>query len=381
MRQIPFGKPLIGDQEKQAVNSVFDSSIFVHGPRTKEFEDRFAGFTQAPYAVSMSSCTAALHLAYFDLGIGPGDEVLVPAQTHCATAHAVEFTGAKPVFVDAEMETGNIDIDKIEANITDNTKAISVVHFLGVPVAMDKVVEIAEKRGLFIVEDCALAIGTYYKGIHAGLFGHVGCFSFYPVKHMTTIEGGMLITKESGLAERLQIKKAFGVNKAHGERKIPGVYDVDQLGFNYRMNEIEAAVGIEQLKRMGGFLKKREKNYRALEQGLHEIDEIKLFRSSYGEYKSSRYCLSIILTESIKSKRFEIVQDLKNHGIGTSVYYPKPVPHLTYYKEKYGFSENSYPNASAISYGSIAFPVGPHLDTEDMNYIVETVKNAIWEVK
>ena len=381
MRNMPFGRPIIGDAEKKAVMEVLNGPILVHGPKATEFENNFAAFTGAPAAVSVSSCTAALHLAYFDLGIGPGDEVIVPAQTHNATSHAVEYTGAKPVFVDAEMQTGNIDIDQIEGYITPNTRAISVVHFLGMPVEMDRIVEIADERDLFVLEDSALAIGSSYKGVHAGLHGDAGCFSFYPVKHMTTAEGGMLITKHKDLADRITRKRAFGVDRAHGDRKIPGVYDVTMLGYNYRMNEIQAAIGIEQLKRMDIFLEKREINYRALEKGLNEIDEIILFESTNGEFKSSYYCLSAVLLGPLRGKRFEIVQYLKERGVGTSVYYPRPVPHLTYYKEKYGYEKESYPNASAISYGSIALPVGPHLGFEDMEYIIETIKSAIYEVK
>jgi len=381
VRNIPFGKPMIGENEKRAVADVLNGPILVHGPKAKEFEEKFAGYAGSPHAVSVSSCTAALHLAYFDLGIGQGDEVIVPAQTHIATAHAVEFTGARPVFVDAEIKTGNIDVDQIEDAVTGSTKAISVVHFLGMSVDMDSVNAIAGKHDLFVVEDCALAIGTYYKGVHAGLLGDVGCFSFYPVKHMTTAEGGMLITRHGDLASRIQHKKAFGVDRHMGERKIPGIYDVTMLGFNYRLNEIQAALGIEQLKRMNDFLKKRKDNYEALSKGLEEIDEIEQFQSSHDEYQSSYFCLSVRLKDSMSEKRYEIVSSLKRNGVGTSVYYPKPVPHMTYFKEKYGFSETSFPEAKKISYSSIALPVGPHLGIEDMDYIENTLKNAIKEAK
>jgi dTDP-4-amino-4,6-dideoxygalactose transaminase len=372
---------MIGEEEKSAVMEVLNDPILVHGPRSKEFENSFAAYTKAPHAVSVSSCTAALHLSYFYLKLKAGDEVIVPAQTHNATAHAVEFCGAKPVFVDAEIKTGNIDIDQIEPLITERTKAISIVHFLGMPVNMDRINEIAKKYGLFVVEDDALAIGTYYKGVHAGLLGDVGCFSFYPIKHMTTAEGGMLITRNEEIATGITRQRAFGVDRTQGERKIPGIYDVTMLGYNYRMNEIQAALGIEQVKRMNEFLKQRKLNYERLYDGLKEIDEIFLFQSSHGDYQSSYYCLSILLNESLVEKRFEIVDYLKGHGVGTSVYYPHPVPHLTYYKEKYGYGEETYPVAAMISNSSIALPVGPHLDIEDMDYIIASISKAIKEVK
>ncbi len=381
MKTIPFGRPMIGEEEKSAVMEVLNDPILVHGPRSKEFENSFAAYTKAPHAVSVSSCTAALHLSYFYLKLKAGDEVIVPAQTHNATAHAVEFCGAKPVFVDAEIKTGNIDIDQIEPLITERTKAISIVHFLGMPVNMDRINEIAKKYGLFVVEDDALAIGTYYKGVHAGLLGDVGCFSFYPIKHMTTAEGGMLITRNEEIATGITRQRAFGVDRTQGERKIPGIYDVTMLGYNYRMNEIQAALGIEQVKRMNEFLKQRKLNYERLYDGLKEIDEISLFQPSHGDYQSSYYCLSILLNESLVEKRFEIVDYLKGHGVGTSVYYPHPVPHLTYYKEKYGYGEETYPVAAMISNGSIALPVGPHLNIEDMDYIIASISKAIKEVK
>ena len=381
MKTIPFGRPMIGEEEKSAVMEVLNDPILVHGPRSKEFENSFAAYTKAPYAVSVSSCTAALHLSYFYLKLKAGDEVIVPAQTHNATAHAVEFCGAKPVFVDAEIKTGNIDIDQIEPLITERTKAISIVHFLGMPVNMDRINEIAKKYGLFVVEDAALAIGAYYKGVHAGLLGDAGCFSFYPIKHMTTAEGGMLITRNEEIATGITRQRAFGVDRSQGERKIPGIYDVTMLGYNYRMNEIQAALGIEQVKRMNEFLKQRKLNYERLYDGLKEIDEIFLFQSSHGDYQSSYYCLSMLLNESLVKKRFEIVDYLKGHGVGTSVYYPHPVPHLTYYKEKYGYGEETYPVAAMISNSSIALPVGPHLNIEDMDYIIASISKAIKEVK
>ena len=381
MRSIPFGKPIIGDKEKQAVLDVLDTPILVHGPKAKEFEANFASYTGANYAVSVSSCTAAMHLAYFYLNLGVDDEVIVPAQTHTATAHSVELCGAKPIFVDSELETGNIDINQIESSISNKTKAIAVVHYLGMPVDMEKLIAIANKYELFVLEDCALSIGSIIDGKHTGLFGDVGCFSFYPVKHMTTAEGGMLITNNEKIAEAIGRLKAFGLDRHVGERKVPGLYDVNMLGLNYRMNEIQATIGIEQLKRIDDFIKARKTNYNDLMTQLSKIEEITLFKSSYDAFQSSYYCLSIILNKLINKKRFEIIQYLKDKGIGTSIYYPKPVPHMTYYKTKYGYQEDSFPVASQISYDSIALPVGQHIKLKDIKYIIENLKNAIKEVR
>lgn len=381
MRTVKFGKPIIEQEEIQAVNEVLGGDILVHGPRAKEFERLFGEYTKAPYAISASSCTAALHLAYFHWGIGPGDEVIVPAQTHVATAHAVELVGAKPVFVDAELETGNINIDLIEEHITERTKAISIVHFLGMPVNMDKLMPIVEKHNLKLVEDCAIAIGSTFNGKHVGLFGDVGCFSFYPVKHITTAEGGMMITNKDEFAHGIKYKKAFGVDKTHIERKMPGIYDVRLLGFNYRMSELHAAIGIEQIKKIDRFLAIRKENFEALHAGLSTIDELHLFAKEQPKAKNSHYCLSAILQDDIAKNRFDIVKYLNGQGVGTSTYYPKPVPEFTYYQEKYQPDLSKYPNASKISHQCISLPVGPHLTVEDMNYIVKIFKQAIQTYK
>ncbi len=377
MSTIAFAKPITGVEEQQAMLNVLESGILVHGPKLVEFEKAFAAFTGAPYCVAVSSCTAALHLAYFHLGIGPGDEVIVPAQTHTATAHAVELTGAKPVFVDAEAYTGNIDIVQIEAAITSQTKALSVVHFLGMPVDMDAVMAIARKHSLFVVEDCALATGTYYKGIHAGLLGDAGAFSFYPAKHMTTAEGGTLITRHENVAKSIIRSRAFGMDKHVGERTVAGIYDVQGLGFNYRMSEIHAAIGVEQIKRLSGFGEKRLKNYMELTRLLEGVPGISLLQSTQGDFQSSYYCHTVLLDQALVPFRPKILEYLKAHGVGFSIYYPSPVPHMTYYRQKYGYGAESYPVAARISHGSIALPVGPHLDLKDMEKIADTLRKAL----
>lgn len=382
MRDIPFGKPIIGDEERQAVNRVLNGTILTHGPLVREFETIFAKYTGAEYAIAVSSCTAALHLAYYYLGIGPGDEVIVPAETHVAAAHAVELVGAKPVFVDSEKDTGNIDIDRIEEHINERTRAISVVHYLGMPVDMHRVMEIARKHDLFVVEDCALALGTYLDGIHAGLYGDVGCFSFYPVKHITTAEGGMLVTANQDIAGKVSRQRAFGIDRnIVSERPVPGIYDVVELGLNYRLNELGAALGIAQMRKLDDFLKKRQENYMTLTAGLQEIDEVELLQSSHDGFRSSCYCQAMLLKEPLVGKRYEVARYLREHGVGTSVYYPQPVPHLKYYKEKYGYNDATFPVAARLSGSSISLPVGPHVELEDIEYMVATAKEAISEVK
>lgn len=381
MRQIRFGAPIIGNEERNAVLQVLSGSQLVHGPKAKQFESDFSACIGGGYALSVASCTAGLHLAYLNLGIGPGDEVIVPAQTHVASAHSVEYTGAKPVFVDVDGITGNIDIDQLEQAITPRTKAVCVVHYLGLPVNMDRVTEIASRHDLFVVEDAALALGARYKGVHAGLLGDVGCFSFYPVKHITTAEGGMFVSRHKSVADKVVRLKAFGYDKMVGERAVPGLYDVDLLGYNYRMNEIEAAIGVEQLKRASGFLTKRSENDSALRKALDGIGEITCLASGGGDFEHAHYCLVVVLSDSIAAKRFDIINGLRDLGVGTSVYYPGPVPHLKYYREKYNLGGIAYPNAARISNQSIALSVGPHLDVEDMDYVGKMFQKVLGAVK
>lgn len=380
-RQIPFGRPMIAEEERKAVAEVMSGPILVHGPRASDFETAFAKFVGASHAVSVSSCTAGMHLIWFALGFRAGDEVIVPAMTHVATAHAVELTGARPVFVDAEAETGNIDIAAIEAAISPRTRAIVIVHYLGMPVDMAEVVTLARKHRLFVMEDCALALGSQIDGIHAGLLGDCGVFSFYPVKHMTTAEGGMIVLRDGKLAEVLRLKKAFGVDRAHGERKMPGVYDVVALGFNYRMSEIHAAIGIEQLKKVPDFLRRRRANAEALAAALATADSIRLLPSTAApRLTGSYYCSAALLDPVLASKRPQIVTAMSVRGVGTSVYYPQPVPRMAYYAQKYGWKDGSFPNAERIADHSLALSVGPHLDSDDMTFIAAALVSAIGSV-
>ena len=375
-KQIPFGKPLIDKEEKMAVEKVLSGPILVHGPQSEEFESSFATFTKAPHAVSVSSCTAGMHLIYHALGFGPGDEVIVPAQTHVATAHAVELTGAKPVFVDSELTTGNIDIAAIEASISSKTRAIAVVHYLGVPVNMDQINKIAKKHSLFVLEDCALSPGASFKGVHTGLLGDAGCFSFYPVKHLTTAEGGMVILKDKALADKIRLIRAFGVNRSHGERKTPGEYDVTSLGYNYRMSEVHAAIGIEQMKKLPTFLKQRYRNFECLNEKLEDHPHLEILPQPVDSVQtSSHYCMGALLSHQLSSRRPEIMNELKEVGIGTSIYYPHPVPSMSYYIETYG--EIKCPNAEAISNAILALPVGPHLNPGDMVRIAEELIKVV----
>ena len=371
-RKIAFGKPWITQAEREAVLEVLAGDVLTHGPQAKAFEAEFAGFMgKDAHAVTMSSGMAALHMAYWQLGIGSGDEVIVTAQTHVATVHAVEVIGARPVFVDCGAGDGNIDPGLIEAAITPRTKAIGLVHFLGIPCDMTRIMAIANRHGLKVIEDCALAVGTRYRGTHVGLFGDAAIFSFYPVKHITTGDGGMFVSRHKDLADRVAKARAFGVDRAFSERSIPGMYDVPILGINYRLSDINSAIGRKQLQRIGTILERRRANFEALKRGLSANSNLSILDLGMDAAVNSHYCLSVVLGGPLASRRNEVVRSLNEEGVGTSVYYPHPVPRLAYYRNKYGYDAARFPQAARISDQSIALPVGPHLDSEDMAYIVE----------
>ena len=385
-RQIPFGRPVLGAAERDAVLEVLQGHLLTHGPRVEQFERAFAAFTDVGHAVAVNSCTAGLHLAWLFSGIGPGDEVIVPALTHVATAHAVELCGARCVFVDAEPATGNLDLDQLEASITGRTRGIAVVHFLGRPVDMERVMALAKRHELFVVEDCALALGATFRGRHVGLFGDAGAFSFYPVKHITTAEGGMLVTRREDLAREAACQRAFGIDRNIVERRpVPGSYDVVRLGHNYRMSELAGALGLAQMARLDAFLARRRANDAALAAGLREIDEIETVPSGAdARCADSCYCRAIVLPEALAGVRTELIEALRERGVGTSIYYPRPVPDLSWYRERYGdpagFADKRFPVAARLSARSIALPVGPHLDAEDMAYVVDALKEALTTV-
>ncbi|MEQ8442043.1 MAG: DegT/DnrJ/EryC1/StrS family aminotransferase [Alphaproteobacteria bacterium] len=372
---IPFGRPQLDGAAFDAVRDVLESGMLVHGKVTPAFEEAFAERIGAKHAVAVSSCTAGLHLTLFVKGIGPGDRVAVPAMTHVATAHSVELQGAEPVFVDVDPETGNMDPARLAA-VEGPLAAVMPVHYLGLPCDMDRIAAVAKDKGAFILEDCALAVDATWDGRKAGTLGLAGSFSFYPVKHMTSIEGGMVTTDDEALATELRRRRAFGYNRALGERARPGIYDVDVLGMNYRMSEVEAAVGLAQVARLDEFMAARARNDAVLRAILLEIDGLTIFPDSHGKAVSSHYCLNAVLPSDGSVSRDRLVDALKAAGIGSSVHYPGPVPLFTYYKEKYGYSAGSFPVAEWLAEQTISLPVGPHLSVDDAERVGNAFRDA-----
>jgi len=379
---IKFGDPQIGTEEMESVRSVFASKVFVHGKKIVEFERDFSALFSYKHSVSVANCTAGLHLAHYSLsrelkidnrGVF---EVLCPAMTHVATAHAIELAGLKPIFVDCKPDDGNIDVNKLESLITPLTVGIAAMHFNGVPCDIMRIMDIARRYSLYVVEDCAISLGAKVDGKPIGSFGDIGAFSFHPVKQITTGEGGMLVVNDNLIKDRLVLERAFGVDRSFNERKQAGIYDVPVLGFNYRMAEIPAAIGIVQLR---GFVNNeaiRKRNFEFLKSLLESDDRLKIIGDSASAGRSY-YCMIVKLINKDKTARDKISNDLQNLGIQTSVYYPHPVPRLIYYREKYGFNPEKFAGAASISDETIALSIGPHLTKDDMVCISTSLKGLL----
>jgi perosamine synthetase len=353
---------MYGNEEQKAAAFILKKRKLTSAGQVKAFEEQFEGFVGGGKAVAVSSCMAALHLSYLVRGIGPGAEVIVPALTHVATVHAVELVGAVPIFVDCHPDSGNLNPDLVEAAITDRTKALSLVHFLGQPAYMRSTIAVARKHNLYVVEDCALALGARHglSGSHVGLIGDVGCFSFYPTKHITTGEGGMLLTHNPDLAEKARMARSFGITEDKA--------DVTSLGLNYRMTELQGIIGQEQLGKLPRFLRTRRRNAEFL-RGI-------LLQRGY-KVIGGDYALSVFVPSG--KSRDEVRHRMLQERIETSVHYARPVCDFSYYRRKYPRSWD-IPNARAICETSITLPVGPHLKLTDITLIADEYCKAVEKV-
>ena len=369
MVKIPFSNPDINENDIKLVSKVIESGWLIHGKYSKLLEDLFCEYTGAKHATTVSNCTAGLHLSCLAAGFSTNDEVIVPAQTHVATAHAVEYTGAKPIFVDVDKITGNIQSNLIVKNITSNTKGIIPVHMAGYPCDMNALKKICKDYNLILIEDCAHSIGSVFQNKHVGTFGKSGCFSFYPTKQITTGEGGIVISNDGDFIKRINQLKAFGIDTPPELRTKPGFYDVRHLGYNYRMTDFQAALGFGQMQRYDVNLTKRKENaklYFELLQGENNIILSKINKDC------SYFLYQINLKDSIK--RDKVLLELKKKGIGVSVHYATPVPLMSFYKNKYGYKKGDFLNAEIYSNSNISLPVHSNLSKNDINYICKTIK-------
>lgn len=372
MMKVPFSKPDIRQSDLSLVTKSIKSGWLTHGKNSHEFEKEFSKYTNVKYSTTVSNCTSGLHLACIALGLGKGDEVIVPAQTHTATAHAAELTGANVKFADVDPLNGNIKLSEIKKKITKKTKCLIVVHMAGYPCEMDKIIKICKKRKIEIIEDCAHGLGTKFNNKHAGSYGVCGVFSFYPTKQITTGEGGILITNNKKFIEKIKILKALGVNTPPELRKKQGIYDVTNLGLNYRLTDFQAALAIGQLKRYKSNLLKRQINAKKYIKIFENTKKIKVQKFS----KDHSYFIFQIFLRSQKI-RDGILKEFKKNNIGSSIHYATPVPLMSYYKNKYSLKKKDFPNAEKYGKTSISLPVHPFINDKMIKTINSIIQKKI----
>lgn len=370
MRNIALSIPAFTTEDEEALVACLRTGWVMQGPRVKEFEETFANFVGAKYAVAVTSCTTALHLALIVLGIGPGDEVIVPSFSWVATANAVEFVGAKVKFVDVD-DSFNIDVDQIEAAITPQTKAIIPVHLFGLAVDVPAIK--AAFPELLIVEDAACAAGSSIKGKKAGSMGEMAAFSFHPRKSITTGEGGMVTTNNENYYRQLLELRNHGLSADFVKKGNQDMPEVNVLGYNFRMTDIQASIGVTQMRRIANMIKERDAGASIYYAKLGEIEGLTLpLKGSHIEHCWQSFV--ILLDE--RYNRNEVMKKLAERGIATRPG-TQAVHMLGFYQEKYGIPANQLPKSQQVYNQSIAIPMHNKMRLEDYGYVADELHDIL----
>ncbi|MBD5089985.1 MAG: UDP-4-amino-4,6-dideoxy-N-acetyl-beta-L-altrosamine transaminase [Clostridiales bacterium] len=371
---IPYGRQCIEEDDIEAVVEVLCSDYVTTGPAVAEFEISVAEYTGAKYAVAVSNGTAALHVACLAAGIKEGDEVITTPITFAASANCVLYCGAKPVFADIEPDTYNIDPTKIEEKITSKTKAIIAVHFTGQPCKMDEIHEIAKKHNLFVIEDAAHALGAEYKGKKVGSISDMTTFSFHPVKHITTGEGGMVTTNSKELYDRLILFRSHGITRDERflEKNEGGwYYEQLDLGYNYRITDIQCALGISQMKKLDRFVERRREIAKRYNEAFSDVKGIQIPKQEADCHNSWH----LYVIQVLDKDRKEVFDTLRSKNIGVNVHYI-PVYKHPYY-QKNGYERVCCKNAEQYYANAISIPMYPLLSKEEQEYVIETIKEVL----
>ncbi|HZW28299.1 MAG TPA: DegT/DnrJ/EryC1/StrS family aminotransferase [Trueperaceae bacterium] len=375
---LPFSPPSIGAEEIEEVAAALRSDWITTGPRTKEFERAFGAYVGAPGGTSLmlNSCTAGLHVALVALGVGPGDEVIVPTLTFAATANVVEHVGARPVLVDVLPDTLCIDPAAVEAAVTPRTKAVIPVHYAGQAADLDAIFAVAERHGLHVVEDAAHAVPTTYRGRLVGSRENLASFSFYATKNLTTAEGGAL----TGSPELLEKARVIGLHgmSADGWKRFDKSgswqYDVVMPGFKYNMTDLQAALGLRQLERLGSFHQRRREVARLYDEAFGQDERFQTpVEADYGESSWHLYVLRLNRLPGLDRDAF--VEELKSRNIGFSVHY-RPLHMMSYYRDKYGYDPDAFPVAKDAFERMLSLPLHPRLTDEDVEDVIREVRDV-----
>ena len=369
--RLVFGAPIIGDAEIASVVDCLRSRWIGLGPRVEQLEQAFARYKGAPYAAAVSSGTAAIHLALLALGIGPGDEVVAPAMTFCSTIHSIVHAGATPVLVDCDRSTFNIDAAAIEQRITPRTRAILAVHMCGRCCEMDAIVGIARRHDLRVIEDCAHAIEASYRGGAAGLMGDAGCFSFYPTKNIATCDGGMVITHDRALHERVKVLSLHGMTADAWSRFAGGPtgYEVVAAGFKYNMTDVAAALLLPQLGTIEQRWKQRERIWRAYNERLAELP-LELPAPAEADSRHAYHLYTPLLRlQEVSASREQIIAALDAENMGAGVHYV-PVHQQPYYREQFNFTGADFANAADVGARTLSLPLSAAMTQQDVDDVV-----------
>jgi perosamine synthetase len=378
-RMIPIALPVTGEDEWHAVKESIMSGWLTQGPKVAEFEKKFAKKHQVNHALAVTSCTTGLHLALASMGIGPGDEVIVPAFTWVATANAVLYCGATPVFVDVSTKTFNMDPNQVASKVTNKTKAIIPVHLFGRCADMDAI-KAEIPPCVQIVEDAACASGAMYKGKYAGSLGDAGAFSFHPRKSITTGEGGMVTTNDGALFEKMNQMRNHGASISEEQRhRGPKPYilpEFSMLGFNYRMTDLQGSIGVSQLAKLDTFIDERKKWAKWYREQLAEIKWLRLPQEPSDGRHGWQSFVTFVDPNFAPCSRNEIMEKLQAKGIST-----RPGTHavhmLKLYSEKYGINAGDYPAARDCDTNTMAIPLHNRMTREDYEYVVYSLKNLL----
>ena len=373
--KIPFFSPYIDEIDKKAVNIALKSTLLTDGPRLREFEAKFSQFTGTKHAIGVSNATAALHLSLKTLGVGSGDEVIVPDMTFVATANAVLLTGATPVIVDVDESDMNMSVTSLKKSITPKTKAILPVHFAGKACKIDQMQRIAKSHNLFLIEDCAHAIGTKINGKHVGTFGDAGCFSFYPTKNITTLEGGMIITKGGKIAELARSARNHGITKSLNQRytsKKPWDYDIVTPGYNYRLDEIRSSLGLSQLKKIVRLNYLRKKAFDYYNEKLQNVNGIEIPEKGL-ENEHSFHLYIVKVKKEFQISRDALYNRLLRSGIRTTVHY-KPL-HIFSVMKKKARIYDSLDNSKQLYHQVLSLPFYPQISRSQQDFVVNAISS------
>lgn len=401
---IPYGRQLVDDDDIAAVVETLRSDWLTTGPKVEEFEEKFAAFAGAKAAVAVNSGTAALHAAMYAIEIGPGDEVILPPMTFAATANCVVYQGGTPVFVDVEPHTLLIDPDKIEEKITPHTKAIIAVDYAGHPCDYDALRDIAQRYGLFLVADACHALGAEYKGRKAGTLADLTVFSFHPVKHITTGEGGMIATDDPEFAERMRKVRNHGITRkaeeftvhssqltvkgnsivsvgerstVNGQRAVPSwYYEMQDLGYNYRITDFQCALGVSQLNKLPKWLARRQEIARIYDEAFAGFPYVMPLSVSNDVLHAYHLYVVRIMDKEPSKKRESVFKQLREKGIGANVHY-LPVHLHPFYRKRFNTGAGLCPVAEQAYEHILSLPMFAKLESYEQEYVIKTIKE-IW---